>query len=360
MINTSFFSALEDLAKDKKVDSDTFIKHLEAGFTSAYKKDFGAARSIEVRLNAAKKEIRVFAYRTVVEVVEDEDKEITLEDAKAIKSSYKLGSKVYEEVSPKQFSRVAVQTAMQVVRQRMMDTTRDLVMEEMASKEGEIVNAIVRKVEEDTVYVELVGNQLEGVILPNDKIRGEKYEVNRQLKVYVKRVKASPRGAQVLVSRSSANFVKRLFELEVPEIANGTIVVKNCVREAGERTKIAVYSEDPTIDPMGACIGPKGSRISSIVSELNGEKVDVIHWDPEIGEFISRSLSPAPVTHCRIDDDMTAQVLVPDDKLSLAIGKSGQNARLAAKLTGWKIDVKPKSFIEDKLTTTDGGDDFVE
>ena len=332
---------------EKHVSKEKLIESLEAGLASAYKKETGESRPVMVKLDDTKNSIKVYAYRTVVAEIVDEEKEILPEDAKKIKSSYKLGDKVLEDVTPKNFSRIAAQTAKQVIMQRLNDATRDAVYSEMSEKEGEIMTAVVRRKEGDTVYVEMTGSQLEGVLGPQDQIKGEVLNVNDVIKVYVKRVRTSAyNGTQVMVSRSSAGFVRRLFELEVPEIRSGLVQIKNIVREAGYRTKIAVYSEDSNIDAIGSCIGNKGVRVNAIVNELAGEKIDVIQWCADPLEFVARSLSPAQVKMVQINElEKSAKVIVADDKLSLAIGKQGQNARLAAKLTGWKIDVKPYSSI---------------
>ena len=347
MVNKDFFDAIDALEYEKHVSKEKLIESLEAGLASAYKKETGESRPVMVKLDDTKNSIKVYAYRTVVAEIVDEEKEILPEDAKKIKSSYKLGDKVLEDVTPKNFSRIAAQTAKQVIMQRLNDATRDAVYSEMREKEGEIMTAVVRRKEGDTVYVEMTGSQLEGVLGPQDQIKGEVLNVNDVIKVYVKRVRTSAySGTQVMVSRSSAGFVRRLFELEVPEIRSGLVQIKNIVREAGYRTKIAVYSEDSNIDAIGSCIGNKGVRVNAIVNELAGEKIDVIQWCVDPLEFVARSLSPAQVKMVQINElEKSAKVIVADDKLSLAIGKQGQNARLAAKLTGWKIDVKPYSSI---------------
>ena len=347
MVNKDFFDAIDALEYEKHVSKEKLIESLEAGLASAYKKETGESRPVMVKLDDTKNSIKVYAYRTVVAEIVDEEKEILPEDAKKIKSSYKLGDKVLEDVTPKNFSRIAAQTAKQVIMQRLNDATRDAVYSEMSEKEGEIMTAVVRRKEGDTVYVEMTGSQLEGVLGPQDQIKGEVLNVNDVIKVYVKRVRTSAySGTQVMVSRSSAGFVRRLFELEVPEIRSGLVQIKNIVREAGYRTKIAVYSEDSNIDAIGSCIGNKGVRVNAIVNELAGEKIDVIQWCADPLEFVARALSPAQVKMVQINElEKSAKVIVADDKLSLAIGKQGQNARLAAKLTGWKIDVKPYSSI---------------
>ena len=300
-----------------------------------------------VVLNAQRCEIKIYAYKTVVEEVLDPEKEISLEDAKHIKNAYKVGDIVKEEVTPKTLSRIAAQTAKQVIMQRNNEIVKELIKDEMNNKEGEIVKGIVRRVENDTVYLEMAGTQLEGVMLPSEQIRGEKYNVNDVINVYVKNVRTTIRGTtQVMVSRACNGFVKKLFEMEVPEIKANLVNIKRIVREAGYRTKMAVYAEDSSIDAVGSCIGQKGMRINSVVQELGGEKIDVIGYSQDMGEYISRALSPAKVIAVMLNpEEKSAKAIVEDEKLSLAIGKSGQNVRLAAKLTEWKIDVKPYSSV---------------
>ncbi|NLZ25778.1 MAG: transcription termination/antitermination protein NusA [Clostridiales bacterium] len=345
-MNKEFFQALDMLEREKRVSKELLIESLEAGLVSAYKKEFGEARNVIVKLNEEKQSIKVYAYREVVEVVEDEEKQISLEEAKEIKPTYKVGDMVLEDITPKQFSRIAAQTAKQVVIQRLNDAKKEMVLNEMNDQQGEILNAIVRRKEGGNVFVEIVGNQMEGVMMVQDQIPTESYELNSVIKVFLKKIKTTNKGAQVIVSRSAAGFVKRLFENEVPEIKAGLVQIKGIVREAGFRTKIAVASSDPNVDATGSCIGNKGVRVNAIVGELNGEKVDIIEWCEDPLEYIARALSPAQVLMVRcVEETKTATVIVPDDKLSLAIGKNGQNARLAAKLTGWKIDVKPQSSL---------------
>ncbi|MDE5654269.1 MAG: transcription termination factor NusA [Clostridia bacterium] len=347
MINKDFFLALSALEKEKRIEQQQFIDALETGLSVAYKKENGKQKPVTVSLNPQRSEIKIYAYQTVVEEVVDEDKEISLQDAKAIKNSYKVGDLVKEDLSPKLFSRIAAQTAKQVIIQKNNEIQKELIKDEMNNKEGEIVKGIVRRVENDTVYLEMAGTQLEGVMLPSEQIRGEKYNVNDVINVYVKSVRTNQRGAtQVMVSRASNGFVKKLFEMEVPEIKANLVNIKRIVREAGYRTKMAVYAEDSSIDAVGSCIGQKGMRINSVVQELNGEKIDIIGYSQDMGEYISRALSPAKVIAVMLNpEEKSAKAIVEDDKLSLAIGKSGQNVRLAAKLTEWKIDVKPYSSL---------------
>lgn len=347
MVNKEFFQALDLLERDKKISKELLIDSLESGLASAYKKEYGESRQIAVRLNEEKQSIKVYAHRLVVEEVENPDEQISLEEAREIKPTYKVGDVVIEDITPKQFSRIAAQTAKQVIMQRLNDAKKEFVLNEMTERQGEILNAIVRRKEGATVYVEISGSQMEGVLGQSDQIPNETYNVGDVIKVFIKKIRDNTRsGPQVVVSRSSAGFVKRLFELEVPEIKAGLVKIMNIVREGGFRTKLSVYSEDPNVDAVGSCIGNKGVRVNAVVAELGGEKVDVIEWCSDAIEYIARALSPAQVLMVSInEEDKTARVVVPDEKLSLAIGRNGQNARLAAKLTGWKIDVKPYSSI---------------
>ncbi len=344
MVNKDFFLALEDLESEKGISQDVFIEALENALVIAYKRNSGVTGGIEVKLNPEKAKIQIFSVRNVVEEVTDKDKEISVEEAQLIKKSYKAGDVVSEEIFPKDFGRIAAQTAKQVILQKLRETERDNTLTQFSDKENEIMNCIVRRIEDKTVFVEIGKGEIEGVLLPSDQVPGEKYEVNQKLKVYVKRVRNNGRNAQVIVSRTAAGLVQRLFENEVPEIRQGVVEIKAVSREAGHRTKIAICSHDANVDPVGACVGNKGSRVNAIVQELNGEKIDIVVWSEDPLEYIANSLSPAKVIKVSaIEGEKVATVVVPDDKLSLAIGRDGQNARLAARLTGWKIDVKSES-----------------
>ena len=353
MINSKdFFIALELLEKEKKINKEFFISALETALTSAYKKNFGEAKSATVKLNPEKNTIKVYAYKTVVDEVEDPDKQISLEDAKKIKASYKVGDTISEEVTPKSFGRIAAQTAKQVVMQKLREAERENISAEISSKGDQITTAIVRRMDAKNIYLELSGIEVEGVLSENDQIPGEKFAEGDRIKVYIKRVKETTFGSQVQVSRTTVGFVKKLFELEIPEIENGDVEIKNIVREAGFRTKIAVASKSSTIDAVGVCIGNHGARINAIVEELKGEKIDVVPWSEDVFEYIASALSPAEVISVEInEDEKSSKVIVPDNKLSLAIGKEGMNVRLAAKLTGWKIDVKSESAAEKAETS---------
>ena len=349
MINQDFFLALDELERQKGISKEEFLQALENALCIAYKKNSGESSAVEVRLNAEKNSIKIYSIRNVVEEVVDAEKEISLEDARLIKKSYKVGDQISAEIKSKDFGRIAAQTAKQVLLQKLREIEHENTINEFEDKEGELMACTVRRIEDGNVYVEIGGNQIEGVLMPRDQVTGEKYELNQKLNVYVKRVKNTGRLAQIVVSRTANGLVKRLFENEVPEIRQGIVVVKGVARDPGQRTKIAIYSEDPSVDAVGACVGNKGARVNAIVNELGGEKIDIIPWSENPLEYISSALSPARVVKVVQTGDDSAMAVVPDDKLSLAIGRSGQNARLAVRLTGWKIDVKSESVAGSDL-----------
>ena len=350
MIKKEFFSALEDLEREKGIPQQVFIEALENALVFAFKKHTGLSGGVTVKLNPDKNMIRYFSTREVAEEVTDEEKQISLAEAQEIKKSYKAGDVIETEIFPKDFSRIAAQTAKQVVMQKLREIERDNTMSEFEDKEGELLTCVIRRIEDKNVYVDIGtavsnnGSQVEGVLLPSDQIPNEKYELNQKIKVYVKKVRNAGKSAQIVVSRTAVGFVKCLFENEVPEIKQGVVTIKAVAREPGQRTKIAIYSEDPMVDAVGACVGSKGARVNAVVEELGGEKIDIIPWSENPLEFIAKALSPANVIKVvELDGEKTARAVVPDDKLSLAIGRAGQNARLAVRLTGWKIDVKSES-----------------
>jgi len=349
MINQDFFLALDELERQKGISKDEFLSALENALCIAYKKNSGESSAVEVKLNAEKNSIKIYSVRTVVEEVVDSEKEISLQDAQEIKKSYKVGDQITAEIKSKDFGRIAAQTAKQVLLQKLREIEHENTVNEFEDKEGELMACTVRRIEDGNVYVEIGGNQIEGVLMPRDQVPGEKYELNQKINVYVKRVKNTGRLAQIVVSRTANGLVKRLFENEVPEIKQGIVLVKGVARDPGQRTKIAIYSEDPSVDAVGACVGNKGARVNAIVSELGGEKIDIIPWSENPLEYISSALSPARVIKVVQTGDESAMAVVPDDKLSLAIGRSGQNARLAVRLTGWKIDVKSESVAIKEL-----------
>lgn len=345
MTNKDFFAALDDLEKEKGIPREVFMEALANALVSACKKQYaGTVGAVEVKLNPEKGTIEFYTVKTVVEEVSDGENEMSLEDARAIKKTYKVGDKVMQKFVPKDFSRIAAQTAKQVILQKLHETERDAAMNEFSGREGELLVGVVRKIDAKNVYVEIGKGQVEGLMLPSDQVPGEKYNVNDKIKVFVKRVKSGFRGAQVLVSRSAPGLVRKLFEEEVPEIKQGTVVIKEVSREAGSRSKVAIYAEDERVDAIGACVGNKGARVNAIVAELGGEKIDIIPWSENPLEFIAKALLPAKVLSVtQLEGERVAMAVVPDEKLSLAIGKDGQNVRLAVRLTGWKIDVKSRT-----------------
>ncbi len=347
MINKDFFQALDDLEAEKKIDKNTFITTLETALTSAYKKMYGEAKSAMVKLNPEKATIKIYSYKTVVNEVTHPDKVITPADARLIHPYHKLGDEVMSEESTKDFGRIAAQTAKQVVMQKLKELERQMALSELSEKEDELLTTIVKRIDNGTIYVQLSNTHTEGVMLPSDQIPNEKISIGDRVKVYVKKIKDSFKGTQIQVTRSNVGFVRKLFELEIPEVTNGDVKIKNIARDPGNRTKVAVYTEKANIDPIGTCVGFHGQRIDTISAELNGDKIDLIEYSEDPLEFIAKALSPAQVISVETNESLhSSRVIVPDDKLSLAIGKNGQNVRLAARLTGWKIEVKPLSSVE--------------
>ncbi|MBQ2723822.1 MAG: transcription termination/antitermination protein NusA [Clostridia bacterium] len=339
--NKDFFLALEAFEKEKGIDSQAFITSLENALAVACKRQFGEQSNVSVKLNPEKYTIRCYISKIVVEEVETPEKEISLQQAQEIKKSYKLGDEVLTEIFPKDFGLIAVQNAKQVILHSLHQAEKDLAYSQFAGRENQLIIGVVSRIKDDgTVLVEIGKNQI-GVLAPQDQIPGERFQNGQRVKVLIKRVKDSTKGTQIVLSRENYMFIKRLFEAEVPEIASGIVEIKSIVREAGFRTKIAVFSNDDNIDAVGSCVGSKGLRVNSIVNEIGGEKIDIIPWSEDPLDYIARALSPAKVLIVQANEEThEAKVIVPDEKLSLAIGKEGQNARLAARLTGWKIDVK--------------------
>lgn len=344
MINKDFFEALKELEELKGIKQEVFIQALEQALTAAYKKNSGMAKNAQVKLVPEKNTIKVYSYRTIVETVEDEEKEISLQDARLIKKSYKLGDMVIEEESTKDFNRIAVQTAKQVITQKIKEIEKQSIYKDIAEKEGKLIVANVKRIDVDNIYLEIGGTTLEGLLTKRDILSTDNLKPGDRVKVYVRHIKDDFKGSVVQVSRTHPNFVKMLLEMEVPELNNGEVNIVGLVREAGVRTKIAVSSTIPNLDAVGACIGNKGARINAVINELNGEKIDIINYSENPADYIVSALSPAEVSEITVDTaSAIANVLVPENKLSLAIGKGGHNVRLAAKLTGYKIDVKAKA-----------------
>ena len=340
--SNEFFSALDALSKERRINKETLFQAIEAALISAYKKNFGKNANVRASIDPEKGVVEVLSRKTVVEAVEDPQVEMSLEDARAIAPQYEIGDLVEVEVTPKNFGRIAAQTAKQVVVQHLREAERGVIYDEYSQKENEILTAIVQRVENKQVFVEL--GRTEGLLEPSQQMPTEELAVNDRIKVYVLEVSRLGRGPQVFVSRTHPGLVKRLFELEVPEIVTGVVQIKSIAREAGFRTKMAVVSTDPLIDAVGSCVGPRGMRVENVVNELKTEKIDIVKWSADPAEYIANALNPARVISVFVSDtEKSAAVVVPDNQLSLAIGKEGQNARLAAKLTGWKIDIKSQS-----------------
>lgn len=338
--------ALDELEVQKGIDRDYVLESLKNGLELAYKKNFDSEENVEIDINKETGKIGVFAKKEVVEKVEDSILQVDIDEARKKNKKAEVGDIVNIEVTPRDFGRIAAQTAKQIVLQKIREYERDMVYAQYSSKIGTIVTGSIQKVEKTFVIIEL-GNT-EAIMPLKEQVPTEIYVPNTRIKVYLSEVNKGSRGAtQVIVSRTNQGLVAKLFELEVPEIAEGIITIKNIVREAGSRTKIAVYSEDENIDPIGSCIGKKGMRIQPIIDELNGERIDVIPYSDDIASYIINALAPAQILAIDlIEEEAMATVVVPDDQLSLAIGKEGQNVRLAANLTGWKIDIKSETQIK--------------
>jgi len=348
MAKNEFLVAITQLAAEKNLPKEVVFDAVEAALASAYKRDSLATRNVVVKIDPDTGATRVFTRLTVVEEVEDEETETTLENARKTTPSAQIGDGIDTEIAPQYSGRVAAQTAKQVVLQRLREAEREVVFEEYAGREGDIVSGEMVRMEGRNVIIDL--GKAEALLPPSEQVRIEHYRSGQRMKFYVLEVYKAAKGPQVIVSRTHKNLIRRLFELEVPEIFKGIVEIKAIAREAGFRSKVAVWSTQEGVDPVGACVGLRGIRIQNIVNELNGERIDVVLWDPEAGRFVAHGLSPAQVVHVDMDEATnTASVVVPDRQLSLAIGKEGQNARLAAKLTGWRIDIKSQSVYDEVM-----------
>ncbi len=352
-MNKEFIQAIEDLEKERHISKDILIEAIESALVSAYKKNYGTSQNVRVDINEETGDINVYMRMDVVEELEDELTQLSLEEAREIDPRYEVGDIVEYQVTPRDFGRIAAQTAKQVVVQRIREAERGMIFDDFITRQGEIVTGTVQRVSNETLFVNI--GKTEGILSANEQVPGERYQVNDRLKVYIMDVKKTNKGPQVFLSRSHPGLVKRLFELEVPEIEDGTVEIRGIAREAGSRTKMAVYTEFENVDPVGSCVGTRGARVQAIVDELHGEKIDIIPWSEDPEQLIANVLSPAKVEKVIIDegDEKIATVVVPDYQLSLAIGKEGQNVRLAARVSGWKIDIKSH-------TQYFGSEDFVE
>lgn len=346
MDSKEFLDALNLVAKEKGIDKEVVFEAIEASLVSACKKNFGTSQNIKVVIDRESGNVACYAQKTVASPVEDPQLEISLEMARVLNPNYVVGDVVDLEVTPKDFGRISAQTAKQVVVQKFREAEREILFNQYITKEREVVTAIVQRKERRNVIVQM--GKIDAILSANEQIPGEQYNFMDRIKVYVLEVKQTTKGPQIFVSRTHPELVKRLFEQEVPEVHDGTVEIKSIAREAGSRTKMAVWSNNPDVDPVGACVGMNGVRVNTIVEELRGEKIDIINWDENPAILIENALSPAKVISVIADDDeKTAKVIVPDYQLSLAIGKEGQNARLAAKLTGFKIDIKSETQVRE-------------
>ncbi len=342
-MNADFISAIQELGKEKGIDPEILYKAVEDALVAAYKKNTGTTQNVRVDMNKTSGEIHVYAQRTVVDGDAADANEISLSDAQEINSQYVAGDVLEVEVTPKNFGRIATQNAKQVVVQRIREAERGQVYERFKSRANDIVTGIIQRMENKNVYISL-SNNVEAVLTANEQIPGEVYQYHDRMKIYIVEVKGSTKGSQIMVSRTHPGLLKRLFESEVPEIQDGVVEIKSVAREPGMRSKIAVYTADSNIDPVGACVGHKGMRVQAIVNELRGEKIDIVKYSEDPAQYVANALSPAKVVKTSINEtEKICRVVVPDYQLSLAIGKEGQNARLAAKLTSWKIDIKSES-----------------
>ena len=347
--NKELILAIDELEKEKGIKKEYLMESIESALLTAYKRNFNSQENVKVVMDKETGASHLYSVKEIVEQVEDPTLQISLVDAQKINKTLQIGDNVDIELVPKNFGRIAAQTAKQVIIQKLREAEREVIYSEYHDRKGEIVSGIIQKADKGIVVMDL--GKLEGVMPIKEQIPTETYRVNDKIRAYVVDVERGLKGnPQVIVSRSHPDFVRRLFEFEIPEIYEGLIEIKNIARDAGSRSKVAVYSTNENIDPVGSCVGQKGVRIQNIINELHGEKIDVIEWNEDPAIYISAALLPAQVMAVDIkEEEKFAQVIVPDDQLSLAIGKSGQNARLAAKLTGWKIDIKSETQFREML-----------
>ncbi|MBU6081075.1 MULTISPECIES: transcription termination factor NusA [Allobacillus] len=345
-MKTNLFEAINLLASEKEIDKEILLEALDAAIVSAYKKNFNSKTNVRVEMDEENETMKVYSRKDVVEDVQNEDLEISLEEAKELDVNYEIGDVVEQEVTPRNFGRIAAQNAKQVVTQRVREAERDVIYEGFIDRVDDIMTGKVQRMDARNLYVHL--GKIEGKLPLNEIMPTESYKVHDRIKVYVTKVEKTSKGPQVYLSRTHPGLLKRLFEMEVPEIYDGIVEIRSVAREAGDRSKISVFAEDEEIDPVGSCVGQRGQRVQAIVDELQGEKIDIVHWSEDPVVYISNALSPSRVTDVLVNEEENATtVIVPDNQLSLAIGKRGQNARLAAKLTGWKIDIKSESDAEE-------------
>ena len=352
-------SALDILEKDKGISKEIVVSALEAALVSAYKRNYGQAQNVEVEFNDKTGDIHVYSVKEVVDMVFDSTLEVSIEEALEINKGYEIGDKIRFEVTPRDFGRIAAQTAKQVIMQRIREAERSIIYDEFIAYENDILNGVVERQDSRYIYVNL--GKIEAVLSKQEQIPGEEFQPHDRIKVYVTKVENTSKGPQIFVSRSHPDLLKRLFEQEVPEIYDGVVEIVSIAREAGDRSKIAVRSRDINVDPVGTCVGPRGQRVQAIVNELKGENMDIVKWDEDPSQYIANALNPAQVIQVDFEPEHgRCTVVVPDYQLSLAIGKRGQNARLAAKLTGYKIDIKSETDYSELMQKNEQVDEIYE
>lgn len=351
--NKELILALEELEKEKGIKKEYLLESIETALLTAYKRNFDALDNVKIVMDRQTGATHVYSVKEVMEQANDSALEISLEEARKINKDVNIGDNVDVEIVPRDFGRIAAQTAKQVIIQKLREAEREIIYTEYNDRKGEIISGIIQKADKNIVVMDL--GRLEGVMPAKEQVPTEKYRVNDKIKGYVLDVEKGAKGApQVIISRSHPDFVRKLLEFEIPEIYEGVIEIKSVSRDPGNRSKVAVYSPDPNIDPVGSCVGQKGVRIQNVINELNGEKIDIIEWNEDPSIYIASALLPAKILAVDIKDtEKFAQVIVPDDQLSLAIGKAGQNARLAAKLTNWKIDIKSETQFREMLSKSE-------
>lgn len=357
-MSKEMLEAFSTLEKQRGIKQDVIVDALKAALVAAYKRNYNQASNVEVEFDAKKGNFKVIAIKTVVEEVQDPRLQVSLKDALDINKAYEVGDEIRFEVTPKDFGRLAAQTAKQIIVQRLREAEKNHIIDEYSQYQDELVTGTVERVDNRFVYVK-IGN-VEAVMPQNDQMPNEHYNPQDKIRVIVTHVGSDSKGAQITVSRTAPDLVKRLFEQEVPEVYDGTVEITSIAREAGDRTKISVRSQDPDIDPVGTCVGPRGSRVQNVVNELNGENIDIVKFEDDPSDFIANALNPAEVIAVQFgqgEEEKNALVIVPDYQLSLAIGKKGQNVRLAARLTGYKIDIRPESEVEFVDETSDSSED---
>ena len=357
-MNDQFEQALTQIAEEKGLSRDEIITMIEGALAAAFRKDYGKKnQNAVVELDPITLGTKVYDVKTVVEPneegeLEDPSKEITTEEAKKIKKSHKVGDIIKTEITPKEgtnFGRIAAQTAKQVIVQKLREAERDQVFKEYKAKERTLVSGMIQRLEGDTVLVDV--GRANGVLFPSEQIRGEQYRIGSRLKVLILHVEPTSKGPKITLSRSHPDMIRRLFEIEVPEVSSGTVEIKSVAREAGSRAKVAVWSNQEGVDPIGSCVGQRGTRVQTVMAELGGEKIDIVEWSEDTVKFIANSLSPAKIINVELNEEAKeAKVSVLEDQLSLAIGKAGQNVRLAARLTGWKLDIIGEKLGEEQET----------